>query len=110
MDQFAALEVVNDSADRYFEDDIIAGLAAAVGTFAMASALRVVLGVEAEVDERVVRLARLHDHVTALAPVTSAGATARDELLPAECHASVSAATGVDPNSRFIYEHGKTSY
>src|SRR5207247_7795192 len=61
VDQFAALEVVDDSADWNFEDDIVAGLAAAVGTFAVASALRVVLRIEAEVHKRVGRLATLHD-------------------------------------------------
>src|SRR2546421_10807726 len=63
VDQLAALHVVDDCAYWDLQDDVIAGLAGAVGTFAVASALRVVLRIEAEVDQRIVRLARLHDHV-----------------------------------------------
>jgi hypothetical protein len=66
-----------------------------------------VLGIEAEVDERVVRLARLHDHVAAAATVTAAGSATRDELLPAESNAAVAAVAGLDTDFRFINKHSR---
>src|SRR5437588_1134544 len=70
--QFAALQVVDHGAHWNFEHDVVARLAAAVGAFAVTSALRVVFWIEAEVDESVVRLAGFHDDVAALAAVATA--------------------------------------
>ena len=74
----------------------------------MASALRLVFGIEAEVHQRVVALAGLHDDVAALAAVAARGAAARDELLPAEGHAAVAAVAGFDPDFGFVDEHQKS--
>src|SRR5437868_4831026 len=103
--QFAALEVVDHGAHWNFEHDVVARLAAAVGAFAVTSALRVVFWIEAEVDEGIVRLARLHDDVAALATIATAGSAARDELLPAEGNATVAAVAGLDADFRFIDKH-----
>ncbi len=50
MDEFAGLVVVEQGADRDLKGGVLAGLAGAVGAEAMAAALGLVLGVEAEVD------------------------------------------------------------
>src|SRR4051812_19833537 len=107
VDQLAALEVIDHGSDGNFEHDVVPGLATAVGTFAVTSALRVVLRVETEVDERVVGLARFHDDVAATATVAAAGTATRDKLLPAEGNAPVAAVPGFYANFRFINEHSK---
>src|SRR5208282_4651798 len=78
-----------------------------VGTFAVASALRLVLGVEAEVDEGVVALAGFHDDVAAAAAVAARGPAARDELLAAEGEASVAAVASLYADIGFVDKHLK---
>ena len=73
----------------------------------MASALGPVLRVEAEMHERIVALAGFHDDVAALAAISAGRAAARNELLPAECHASVAAVAGLYLDFCFIDEHRK---
>jgi hypothetical protein len=47
-------------------------------------------------DQGIVLLGALEDHISSLATVTAAGTAARDELLSAERHASVSAVASLD--------------
>ena len=61
----------------------------------MASALRFVFRIEAEVHQGIVAFAGFHDDVAALAAVAARRAAARDELLPAEGHAAVAAVAGL---------------
>ena len=89
--------------------DVLAIASGLVGTFAVTSALGVVFGIEAEVDERVVALAGFHEDVAALAAVAAGGSAARDKLLAAEGHAAIAAVAGLDSNFRFIDEHRKSS-
>ena len=56
VDQLAGLLVVKRCADRHLQHDRVAVQAGAVGAHAVLAALRLVLGVVAEVDERVVAL------------------------------------------------------
>ena len=58
VDELAGVVVVEEGADGDFEGDGLAGVAGAVGAEAVAAALGLVLGVEAEVDEGVVARAR----------------------------------------------------
>jgi len=71
------------------------------------AALRLVLGVIAKMNERVVALARLHQHVAATAAVAARGPAAGHELLAAEGHAAVAAVAGFDANFGFVNKHGK---
>ena len=106
--QLAGFLVVKRGADRHLQHDRMAVLAGAVGTHAVLAALRLVLGVEAEVDERVVALRRLHDDVAAAAAVAAGGAAAGHKLLAPEGHAAVAAVAGLYADFGFIDEHGKT--
>ena len=72
----------------------------------MLAALRFVLGVIPKMNQRVMPLARLHDHVAAAAAVAARGATARHELLAPEGHAAVAAVPGLHANFGFIDKHG----
>src|SRR5207302_6272367 len=67
--------VVKNGADGDFEDDVVAFASALVAAFTVASALGLVLRVEAEMHQRVVALAGLHVHVAA-APAIAAGRAA----------------------------------
>jgi len=71
----------------------------------MTSALRLVFGIESEVNQRAVLLAGLHHHVAASSAVATAGSSPRHKLLPAKCHATVATGSGCNPNSRFVDEH-----
>ena len=103
--QFAGDFVVNDGADRNLQDDVFALAAGLVGAFAVTSALGLVFGIEAEVDQRVVALAGFHDDVAAVAAVAAGGPAARHELLAPEGHAAVAAVAGFHPNFGFVNEH-----
>ena len=71
----------------------------------MASAFAFVFRVEAEMNERVMALARFHHDVAAAPAVAAGGPAARDKLLPAKSHTTVAPVAGLDPNDRFINKH-----
>ena len=104
-DFLAGLLVVDDGADRDFQQNIHAFASGFVRAFAVASALRFVFRVEAEMDERVVALAGFHDDIATLAAVAAGRAAARDEFLPAEGEAAIAAVAGFDSDCGFIDEH-----
>src|SRR5437660_708895 len=86
---FAGSVVIKDGADGDFEHDIVAFASALIAAFAVASALGLVLRVEAEMDQRVVALAGFHVDVAAAAAVAAGRAAARNELFAAKRDASV---------------------
>src|ERR1700745_1932394 len=71
----------------------------------MASSLGLVFGIEAEVHQRVVAFAGLHDDITAFAPVTARRSPAWNELLAPEGDTAVAAISGFNANFGFINEH-----
>ena len=103
----AGLIVIDDCPDRHFQQHVFALFAGFVRAFAVASALRFVFRIEAEVHQRVVALAGFHDHVATLAAVAARRPAARDKLLPPERHAAIAAVACLHPNFGFINEHGK---
>src|ERR1700687_775010 len=105
MHHLAGFVVIDDRADRNFQRDAVAFRARAGGAFSMTPALGLVLGVKAEVNQRVVPLAGFHDDVAASSPIAATGSSARYKLLPAECHAAVAAGSGCDTNFGFVHEH-----
>ncbi len=88
-----------------FRSDVDAFAAGFVGAFAVASALRLVFGIETEVDQRVVALAGFHDDVATLAAVAAGGASAGNELFAAKRETAVAAVAGFDSNCGFVDEH-----
>ena len=109
MNFFSGFVVVQDRADRNFQKNVHALAAGAVGAFAVASALRFVFGIEAEVHQRIVAFAGLHDDVAAFAAVSARGAAARDKLLPAEGHAAIAAVACFDPDFCLVDKHRKAA-
>ena len=71
----------------------------------MASALGLVLGVEAEVNQGVVPFARLHDDVAATATIAARGAAARNKFFPPEGDTAIAAIPRLHPNFCLIDEH-----
>src|SRR5208337_3871646 len=69
--QLACDLVVNDRADRHFQHDAFALASGLVGALAVASALSLVFGIEAEVHQRVVALAGLHDDVATASAIAA---------------------------------------
>src|ERR1035437_8913927 len=108
MHHFAGHLVVNDGSDGHFQDDAFALAARFIGAFAVASALALVFGIEAEVYEGVVAFARFHHHVAAMAAIAARRTATRYELLAPEGHAAVAAIARLHPNFCFVNEHGKS--
>ncbi len=108
MHHFAGHLVINDGPDRHLQHNAFALAAGFVGALAMASALGLVFGVEAEVDESVVAFARFHYHVATMTAVAARRTSARHELLAPKCHAAIAAIAGFHSNFCFVNEHGKT--
>ena len=75
-----------------------------VAALAVTAALGLVFGIETEMEQRVVVLARDHHHVTAAPAVAAARTAARDKLLAPERKTAVAAVAGFDGNDDFVYE------
>src|SRR5438270_5988934 len=100
--------VVDDRAYRDFQNDIAAFAACFVGTFSVASALGLVFGIEAEVNQRVMAFAGFHDDVAAFSAISARRTATGDELFAAERKTAVSAVPGLHSNCGFINEHTKS--
>jgi hypothetical protein len=105
MHQGAGFGVVQNGADRYLQYHVSPLPATAVGTLTMASALGLVLRVEAKVNQGVVPFARLHDDVAAAAAIAAGGAAAGNKFLPPEGHTAIAAIPRLHPNFCLIDEH-----
>ena len=107
-DFVAGFLIVDDGADGDFQDNVGSFAPGFVGAFAVASALGLVFGIEAEMHERVVTLAGFHDDVAAFASVATGGASSGDEFLAAEGQAAVATVACFDSNCGFVDEHGSS--
>src|SRR5690242_503904 len=96
VDQLAGRVIVEQGADGDLERGVFAGVTGAVGAEAVAAALGLVLGVEAEVDERVVAERGRHQDVAAVASVAAGGAALGHELFAPEGHAAIAPVAGLD--------------
>src|SRR6201997_1302730 len=100
--------IVDDGADGDFQDDVGTFATGFVGALAVASALGLVFGIEAEMHERVVALAGFHDDIAAFASVATGGASSGDEFLAAERQAARATVACFDSNCGFVDEHGSS--
>ena len=103
--QLAGFGVEERGADGHLQRDRAAVLPGAVGAHAVLAALRFVLGVEAEMNQRVVALAGFHQNVAAASAIAARRAAAGHELLAPEGHAAIAAVAGFDANFCFVNEH-----
>ena len=107
-DFFCRFVVVHNRSHRNFQHYIRAVAPGLVRTFAVATALPFVFGIETEVHQRIVALAGFHDDVAALAAVSARRAAPRHELLPPKGHAAIAAVPRLNPNFRLIDKHDYT--
>jgi len=105
VDELAGVVVVEQGSDGNFEEGVLASEAGHVGAEAVASALGLPLGIEAEVDQGVVGEGAGHEDVAAVAAVAAGGASAGDELFSSEGHAAIAAVASLYSNSCFINKH-----
>ena len=106
VDEFAGFLVVKSGADGDLEGDGFSIESGAVGAQAVLTALGLVLGVIAEMDEGVVALLGDHDDVAAASAVAAGGTTAGNKLFAAEGHTAIAAVAGFYFYFCFIDEHG----
>src|ERR1700722_4973556 len=97
--------VVNNRSNRNLQEYIFALTAGLVRPFAVAAGPAFVLGIEAEVHQRIVTLTRFHDDVATLAAIASGRTSARNKFLAPEGHAAVAAVSGLHSNFGFINKH-----
>src|SRR5205823_6069791 len=76
--------VVDHGAHRHFEFDALAVGAGALAAFAVPAALCLMLGVVAELQQRVLMARGHHGDVAAAPAIAAAGTAPRNVLLPAE--------------------------
>src|SRR5579872_683766 len=105
VNALTAVGVIKNGANRNLQHDIVTFRPAAVRALAMASTLALVLGIEAEVHQRVMTLARFHDDVTAASAVAARWSSPRYELLSTKGHAAIPAVARLHSNFGFIDEH-----
>ena len=105
MQQFPGFVVVHEGADRNFQDNVFPFATGLVGAFTVASAFGLVFGVEAEMNQRIVALAGLHDDVATASAIAAPRTSARNEFLAAEGDNAVAAVSGLHANFGFIDKH-----
>jgi hypothetical protein len=108
MHQRAGLVVIDHRAHRHLQNRIHAFPATAIGSFAVPSALRLVLRIEAKVNQRIMPLARLHDDVASASAIAAGRTAPRNKLLPPEGNASIAAIPRLDANPGLINKHSHT--
>jgi hypothetical protein len=74
----------------------------------MPPALRLVLRIEAKVNQRIVPLARLHDDVAPAPAIPARRPAPRNKLFPPEGNATIAPVPGLNPNPGLINKHRHT--
>jgi len=102
---FTAFSVVNDCTYRHGHFDARSVVPRAIASFAMASALRGVLGIEPQVKKSVVVLARYQDNIAAGSAIPAARAAARNIFLASEGKAAIAAIASLYHDFSFVNKH-----
>src|ERR1051326_2177636 len=105
VQQVARRRVVHDGSDRSGHVHAFSVAAFPVAALAVTAALGLMLGVEAEMQQRVVMFAGNQDDVAAAASVAAAGPASRNILLAPERKTAVAAVSGFDRNGDVVDEH-----
>jgi hypothetical protein len=108
VDLFAGLVVVNDGSYRHRQLHATAVAAGAITTFAVASALCGVLGIEAKMEKGIVVLACDQLHIAAAPSVSTAWTASRHKLFTPECRTPVTSVAGLHGDNYFIDKHEET--
>src|SRR5262249_45565992 len=101
----AGFRVVYHRADRRLQLDRLPLMPGAVAALAMASALRLVLGVETEMKKRVLMLAGNEIDIAAAAAIAAARTSARDVLLAPKGQTAIAAVASLYVDPDLVNEH-----
>src|SRR5262249_44617133 len=99
------LLVEDEGAHGDLENEFVAGVAGAVGAFAVTAAIGLELSVVAIAQQRVVVGIGFDVNAAAVAAIASGRAAARNVLFAAESYAAVAAVAGFNEDLGFINEH-----
>src|SRR5882724_4018057 len=105
---FAALRVERQRADRDLQDHVRTGMPGAIGTFAVAAAIRFEFAVVAIAQEGVVVGIRFQIDAAAVTPIATGRTAARHELLATKRNAAVAAVARLHQNFSFVNKHRMT--
>ena len=102
----AGLLVGNDGAHGDEENHIVAGMAAALGAFAVASAIGAKFAIEAITQQSVIVLVGFEHNAAAMAAIAAGRAAAWHVFFATEGDAAVSSVAALHVDFGFINEHG----
>src|SRR5262245_15466156 len=103
-DERLAVFFIDLSADRHFENDILAIGAGAVLAHPVAAALRLEVLLIAVIDQRIEPVHGLDDHVATFSAIAAVRTAELDEFLAPERHAAIAARAGQYVNLGFVEE------
>ena len=110
VEQSLARRFVPDHrAHRHLHVHRVAFVPGPIAALAVTAALGFMLGVEAEVQQRILVLVGDQVDVAAAAAIAAARPSARDELLPPERQAAIAAVARLHVDSDFVDEHRKAA-
>src|SRR5882762_3508631 len=104
-DGFPGLIVKGQCAHGDFQNHVLAGIARAVGAFAVTAAIGFEFAVVAIAKKGVVIEVGFEVDAAAIAAVAAGGAAARNVFFAAESHAAIAAVAGLQEYFGFINEH-----
>ena len=104
-ERFSGLIVEDQRADRNLQDHFVAGVAGAVGAFAVAAAVGFEFAVVAVAQQSVVVGIGFEIDAAAVASIAAGGAAAGHEFFATKRDAAVAAATGFYVDFGFVDEH-----
>lgn len=102
---FAGGLIVDDRAHWDRQDDVVPIAAFPVAAFTVAASFRRVLRVIAEVEQRIVMVARLENDVASTASVSAGRSAFGHKFLPTKCQAAIAAVPGLDSDANFVDKH-----
>ena len=102
----ARVGIVDDRADRNFQDHFIGRRAVAIGTFSVAAAAGFEFAIVTIAKQCVVVRVRFDVNIAAVSAIAARWATARDVLLPAKRDAAVAAVACFHHDFCFVSKHG----
>jgi len=103
--ELGSFRVEHLSAYRDLDYNRLAVLAESIRSFSVVTPLRLMLGVVAEVEQRIEPLVRFHPYISAESAVAAGRASTRDELFTAERGYAVPTVSGFNFYLGSIYEH-----
>ena len=108
-DGLAALVVEDERANGYVQDEVRAGVASAIGAFAVASALGFKFAIVAVAEQGVVVRIGFQIDAAPVAAIAARGTAPRNKLLTAKSHAAVTAVASLYEYFGFINEQRNNS-